>query len=255
MIDGPAPKWKAVSAFLERRVGSGRSSEMGRRSGQKGKAVNVMNKQHETPAVLRPELRSTTVGPPRVAPRQDVPVDVYELLRKIEGGEPIRGVMLTLAHNPRVAKRFAVLVGGLLAKGTLPARARELVILRMGWRCGARYEFSEHTKLALDAGLTLQEIARLTQSAEQAAFDGDDAVLVALVDDLYDANTLSESTWERLRERWQVPEIIELLVLAGTYWTVSGVLNTVRVALEDGASGWPPGVAPPGLTPQRLATG
>ena len=66
---------------------------------------------------------------------------------------------------------------------------------------------------------------------------------MALVDELCNENIVSEGTWQALKARWTDAELLELLVLAGFYRLVSGMLNSVGVALEPFVSGWPDGVA------------
>jgi 4-carboxymuconolactone decarboxylase len=207
-----------------------------------------MIQQPATPAVIRPELRSTTIGPPRLEPPAELPPELEEFVVEIAAGQSVRRVIRTLAHNPRVMKRFFMLSAGLLGRGVLPARQREIVILRMGWRCGSVYEYSEHTAIALNCGLTNGEIRRLTLPLDAAGFNEDDAALIAMVDELYEGNAVSDETWKHLRARWHDAELVELLELAGRYWQVSCVLNSFRVKLEDGAVGWPAGVRLPGLS-------
>jgi alkylhydroperoxidase family enzyme len=152
-----------------------------------------------------------------------------------------------MGHNPRLTKRFAVVVSGLLAKGVLQGRAREIVILRMGWRCGSIYEFGQHTAIGLDAGLTGEEIRQLTLPPEEGPWDSDELALIRFVDELYDSNVVSNATWATLARRWVPGELVELLIVAGFYWMVSGFLNSCRIPVEPGARGWPADRLPPGI--------
>jgi alkylhydroperoxidase family enzyme len=199
------------------------------------------------PAVIRPELRQSVGGPARLPLRHDIPDDVLQTLRKIEGRESIHGVFATLAHSPVVAKRAAVLIAGLLGKTKVPAREREIVVLRMGWRCGALYEFAGHIGIGMNAGLTEEEIGRLTLDEDAARFSSDDAALVRLADELYDANAVSAATWDALAERWTQEELVELVAVAGAYWMMSNLLNAFRIQPEEGWPGWPDATAPTGL--------
>jgi 4-carboxymuconolactone decarboxylase len=151
-------------------------------------------------------------------------------------------IFRTLAHNEKLAKGFLRLGGHLLGGGILPARDREIVILRTGSRAGSEYEFGQHTRLGREAGLTGYEIARLAEG-DVAGWGDDDAALISLVDDLCDHDVVSETTWERLRARWSDAQLLELLVLAGFYRLASGMLNSVGVALEPATPGWPDGAS------------
>lgn len=201
----------------------------------------------EQPPVIRPNLRGYALGARRIEPVADVPVDLQEFIGKLSD-RPIMNIFRTLAHNPRLLKRFGLMSGALLGKGTVPAREREVVILRMGWRCGAVYEFGQHSQMGMDAGLSKDEVRRITMPVAAAGFDHDDDALLHMVDELYEGNAVSDETWNSLGARWAPGQLVELIVLAGFYWMVSGLLNSCRVELEPGALGWPEGIAPPGNT-------
>ena len=168
---------------------------------------------------------------PRIDPRPPRPDDPAQL-----------NIFRTLAHNPELLKAFLKLGGHLLGGGTLPAREREIVILRTGSRAGSEYEFGQHTLIGRDAGLSDEEIRQLASTAAVSWSDDDDA-LIHLADELCDDDVVSEATWERLRARWADAQLLELLVLAGFYRLVCGLLNSAGVALEPATPGWPDGVS------------
>ncbi|HEY5335972.1 MAG TPA: carboxymuconolactone decarboxylase family protein [Mycobacteriales bacterium] len=149
-------------------------------------------------------------------------------------------IFRTLKNNPELYKAFLALGSYNLRDGRLPARDREIVILRVGWRCASEYEFGQHTRLGADAGLSAAEIARLAGGG--GSWSDEDAALVALADELCAHDVVSDQTWGRLAERWDEQQLLELLVLAGFYRLVCGLLNSVGVALEPTTAGWPDGV-------------
>jgi alkylhydroperoxidase family enzyme len=77
----------------------------------------------------------------------------------------------TLAHHPRLLKRFTVFAGLFLTHSLLPDRDRELVTLRRAHRFGCEYDFGHH--MVLGAGLlTSHEIDRTVRaSVEWYGFD------------------------------------------------------------------------------------
>ncbi|MGI8608318.1 MAG: carboxymuconolactone decarboxylase family protein [Candidatus Dormibacteria bacterium] len=166
-----------------------------------------------------------------------------------EGDDPSLNIFRTLQHNPDLFKAFARFGAHFLRDGLLPAREREIVILRTGWRAGSEYEFGQHTVLGKGAGLTDDEIARLAD-AGPGAWEPIDQALVNMVDELCDDNAVSQETWDALMTRWDVPTVMELLLLAGFYRLVSGYLNSVQVALEPATPGWPAGANPTRRAPR-----
>lgn len=157
-----------------------------------------------------------------------------------DGEQPVLNIFRTLGRNRPLHKGFLTLGGHLLGGGALPAREREIVILRTGFRARSEYEFGQHTRIGRDAGLSDVEIARLADAAS-GGWSDDDQALVDMVDELCAHDVVSEPTWRRLRARWDDEHLLELLVLAGYYRLVSGLLNSVGVPLEPQTPGWPEG--------------
>src|SRR5581483_4590721 len=114
------------------------------------------------------------------------------------GGRPLN-IFLTLARNEGLYTAFGRLGSHLLFKGSLPARERELVILRIGFRAQSEYEFGQHTVIGRDAGLTDEEIERLARS-DLEGWAGDDAALLAMCDELCADDVVGDATWQRLTE-------------------------------------------------------
>ncbi|MEW6476165.1 MAG: carboxymuconolactone decarboxylase family protein [Actinomycetota bacterium] len=185
---------------------------------------------------------------PRPASARLLPIDLSEpvapelaeLLAKtaIRDGEALN-IFRTLAHQPKLLKRFNLLGGAFLAHGLLPAREREIVILRVGWNCGSVYEFGQHTLVGRDAGLTDDEIAALGSARALGGWSADDEALIALADEICADDCASDATFAALRRRWNDAELVELVALVGFYRMVSGFLNTLGVEPEDGLPGWP----------------
>jgi 4-carboxymuconolactone decarboxylase len=128
-------------------------------------------------------------------------------------------------------------------QGLLPARDREIVIARTTARAGAEYEWGVHaTSYGPVVGLaqpTLDALATEPPSSAGSRFDGRIRLLVAVCDELYDEATVSEPTWHRLREVYDDAQLIELLVLAGWYRTLSTVITSVQLPLEPWAARFP----------------
>lgn len=181
-----------------------------------------------------------TAGPtqPRITPLAD------------DRDPPPLNIFRTLARNKPLEKGFVALGGHLLFYGSLPEREREIVILRVGWRCGSEYEFGQHTTIGIRAGLAEAEVDRLADAGD-GEWSEDDAALVALADELCTDNVVSDATWEALAGRWSDSELLELLVLAGYYRLVSGMLNSVGVPLEPATPGWPAAATPVRVAPRQ----
>lgn len=177
---------------------------------------------------------------PRIEPITEYGGELEEILSTAltHDGKPLN-IFGTLAHHPKLLKRFNLLGGFLLNKGLVPARERELVILRVGANARAEYEFGQHTLIGLDCGLTQGEIEALVRDPATHEWSDGDRALIALADDLHADDCVSDTTWEQLAATWTDAELAELLVVAGFYRLVSGFLNSTGVQLDDGVPGLP----------------
>ena len=185
----------------------------------------------------------TTMGRPtsaRIEPVIEPDADLQEIMAGTLtlDGTPLN-IFGVLGRHPKLLKRFNLLGGFLLNKGLVPEREREIVILRIGWNARARYEFGQHTLIGRRCGLTDAEIVALTLPATDHDWSDDDRALIALADELADDDCVGDGTWQRLANRWDDAELVELLVLAGFYRMVSGFLNSAGVQLDDGVPGFP----------------
>lgn len=164
---------------------------------------------------------------------------VAAVIDQVMRGQPPLHLFATIARDPRLAMKF--FGGGLLDKGTLTLRQREIVIARTTALCRSEYEWGVHVAtFAPKAGIT-EEQARSTVlgSAEDACWEGEDRILLRLCDSLHRDCDVGDALWEELRAAFAENAIIELLMLAGFYRTVSYLTNVLRIPNEAFAPGFP----------------
>jgi 4-carboxymuconolactone decarboxylase len=181
--------------------------------------------------------------PPRIKPlppdqRDDRTREVMDGLRSPRGGDDELNIFATLAHHPKLLKRWSAFGGVLLGGGDLPARDREILILRTGWNCQAEYEWGQHAAIGRGVGLTDDEIARLAEGPD-AGWDDFDAALVRAADELHDDAVISDATWKALAARYNEKQLIEVCMVVGQYHLVSFTLNSLGVEREPGVEGLP----------------
>jgi alkylhydroperoxidase family enzyme len=145
----------------------------------------------------------------------------------------------TVAHHADLFSHWISLGRFLSAGGIVPERERELIILRVGSRAESVYEFGQHAVLGRQAKLSDSEIYAVTQNLELWNWTEDERAILAMVDDLFDNNCVSDGTWTALVRRWSPKELIELMMIAGYYRAVADFVNSLGVEREDGIPGWP----------------
>lgn len=167
--------------------------------------------------------------------------------------ELLTGVSVAGAKNISAANIFATLVrhpglfrhwlpfGGKLLSGKLPMRDRELLILRTGWRCQSEYEWGQHAIIGRSAGITDDELTRITAGPDAPGWSELDALLLRAADELHDDACISDATWATLAEHYKNDDakLIEIPMVVGHYHLVAFSLNTLGVQREAGVAGYP----------------
>jgi alkylhydroperoxidase family enzyme len=168
------------------------------------------------------------------------PPAIAEALDRImpAGVEPLL-LFRTMARSPRVFGK--VFAGGLLDKGPLSLRQREIVIDRTTARLGCEYEWGVHVALfAGKVGFGADEIAATAHgSSDAACWSAPEQALLALVDDLVDRRTIADATWSALAAHFDEAQILEAIALTGYYHTISFLCRGLEIALEDWAARFP----------------
>jgi len=183
------------------------------------------------------QRRPTT---PRVPPIEKVAAKAREAMAN--GPANAVNVVATLHTNRAFNTAFGGFAQTLLFRGSVDARLREIVILRMGWNCQAVYEFGQHTLFGRSVGMTDREIYDVTRPIAAGSWTDVEADLLQMTDDLYSDDCVSDATWARLERHFDHSAIIEFMGAALCYRMVSGLLNSCGVQLDEGVPGWP--VAP-----------
>ncbi len=165
-------------------------------------------------------------------PRGEWTEEVRELLDPQGEGGPVLNLYATLAHNPVFYRPRAVQSAYIRLGTTLSPRAREILILRIGWLCGSEYEWSQHVRAARRIGMSDEEIRRIAEGADAPGWDPFEAALIRATDELHRTDTISDATWRVLSDRYDVPELIDVVITVAGYRMVSIALNSLGTQLE-----------------------
>jgi alkylhydroperoxidase family enzyme len=182
-----------------------------------------------------------TAPTPRIAPAE--PPYAAEVQARLDTLMPpgVAPLLLfrVLARDQRLFERF--MGGGLLDKGHLTLRQREIVIHRVTARCGAEYEWGVHAAFfARRAGLDAEQLRSTVHGGPgDACWAPPDALLIRLCDALHAECTVDDALWSELRTAFSEEAILELLLLAGFYRTVSYLGNALHLPLERFAARFP----------------
>jgi len=155
-----------------------------------------------------------------------------ETARKNRLGGRDLNIFRVLMNHPQLTRRWAVFATHVLHKQTLPARERELLILRIGWLNQAEYEWAQHVEIARRSGISAEEIERIKQGPG-AGWSAFEAALLQAVDDLYERSVVSDETWTALAGNLSTEQMMDVVFTIGQYNLVSWALNSFGVPLDD----------------------
>jgi alkylhydroperoxidase family enzyme len=178
---------------------------------------------------------------PRIAPAEPPyePQIASELERIMPPGVAPLVLFRTLAKSPRVfAKMFA---GGLLDKGPLSLRQREIVINRTTARLGCEYEWGVHVAFFAERiGFAPEHVAATVNGPSNAAcWTSQEQALIAMVDELVEHRAISEGAWTNLASHFDETQILEAVALVGYYHTISFLCRGLDLPLESYAARFP----------------
>ena len=179
----------------------------------------------------------------RIAPL-DPPYDektreLFDLVMP-EGMEPLQ-LFRTLAVQRRIFPRF--MRAGVLDRGPVAIRDRELVIHRTTARCRSEYEWGVHVAaFARPLGFSEEWIrATVEASPDDPIWTPRESLLLRMCDELHDTASIREELWQALCLHWSDEQRIELIYTVGMYHAVSFLTNGLRIELEPFAARFPSG--------------
>lgn len=177
---------------------------------------------------------------PRIAPlpQSEWDEEAREAMNGVRTDSRVFNIFSTLAHHPKLLKRWLVFGSHILGKSTLPLRDREIIILRVGWLCRAEYEWGHHVAIGKEVGLSIQEIQRIAAGPDAPGWSPWEALLLWAVDELHANCRIGGPTWSQLAQHYNKQQMLDLLFTVGQYRLVSMTLNSIGVQLEEGFSGF-----------------
>jgi 4-carboxymuconolactone decarboxylase len=174
--------------------------------------------------------------PPRVSPLSDaeLPADVTAAL-----GQWRYNLHRCLAHSPETLMKWMPYAVHVLQGNAVPAREREIAILRVAWNARSDYEWGLHARLARSIGMSERDLEAIANGPEDTHFGDVERALLACVDELQRDWAIADETYKTLASALSPKQIVDLLFVIGQFMLVAILLNGLRVPLEPGVPGLP----------------
>jgi 4-carboxymuconolactone decarboxylase len=138
-------------------------------------------------------------------------------------------VVGTLMLHPRLAGPFLAYNTVLLTKPALDPRLRELAVLRVAHRTNCRYEWAQHARMADRVGLSRDEV----EAVRDGEWTGLDADVLAATDQCLDHACVNDDTWARLAAQLDEAQLVELVLVVGTYAGLAMAFNSFGLQLDS----------------------
>ena len=151
-------------------------------------------------------------------------------------------VFRVMLNHPELAAATGNLLATLLYKANkLDLRLRELIIMRVAWRTGSVYEWTQHWRVAERLEIDAESMLAVRDwRAADCRGDTDRAVLAA-TDETLDAGRISDATWTECCTYLETEaERIELVLAISNWRLFSEMFRSLQIPLEEGVDHWPP---------------
>lgn len=140
-----------------------------------------------------------------------------------------------LAHSPDVLEHA---VRGFYLKQTkkrrLPLKYMELAITRIGWDCGCRWMFSEHSKILRGLNVPEAAIAAIPDWQLHEGFGAAERAVLAYADCLaLDHGRTPDQLFAELQKHFDDEQLIELTYIASMFVMNAGMIRALRLEHDD----------------------
>src|SRR5829696_6809887 len=163
----------------------------------------------------------------------------------------------TLVRLPALVQAVAPYTRYLTTESTLPARVRQLLILRTAWLCGNDVLWSLHA-----SGLPAEERRRVAQGVSAPGWSEADQTLLKMADELFRLSSVSDATWRAISAAYDLHGVMDIVETVNHFTAMSLLYNSLGIQVEDrGAERLPrdvpyviaPGGREPALRQARIA--
>ena len=137
-------------------------------------------------------------------------------------------------HSPGVAPHLSALNSYLRFEAGLSAPVREIAILATAREMDSQFEWVAHEDVALKEGVPQAVVDAIKHRRGTEGLDEEAALVIGLARELWRSRKVAPETFARLRARYGARQLIDLVVLMGTYANTAAMLAVVDMQIPDG---------------------
>lgn len=194
-----------------------------------------------TPA-LATQPNSPRLNEPRVPPAKLDDLDERQkeiIAPQLREDGSVYNLYATMIHHPDLYGPRYTFGSYLMRDSSLPAQTRELIIMRTGYLLRAEYEWAHHAPIALEAGLSEADIARIAEGPGAEGWNEEQAAVLAAVDELRREAFITDETWQTLSKYYNNKQLLELVFTVGGYTMTGLAINSLGIQVEPGFPAMP----------------
>jgi len=150
-----------------------------------------------------------------------------------ENSPIVLNINRVVAHAETVYKQCMGMGVKLMLKADLPARLRELAILRIAHLCDAHYEWEHHVRLAKGLGFSDEEVESTKDWENASCYSDLDKLVLRFTDEVSQNVKASEETFNALAKQLSHRQVVELILSIGYWSMIARLLVNTGVELED----------------------
>lgn len=155
----------------------------------------------------------------------------------------------TVANNPGVARVAFSQLMQLLENNKFDTRLREMMIMRIGWVTGSVYEWTQHWRVAAEAGIPPEDVLAVRDWRNSDRLTAADKAILAATDECLDGKSISDAVWAEVVTYVPDPaHQVEFVIAMGNWMSFSLLFRNLRIPLAPEIVQWPPdGLASPAV--------
>jgi 4-carboxymuconolactone decarboxylase len=181
---------------------------------------------------LPPRLEQPRVPP--LHPKDWTPEQRKLIASHTDTTQPVLNLYAALLNHPGMYAARLKFGSYLQRDSLLPAKTRELVIMRTAWLARAEYEWGHHVESARKAGLSDAEIQRIAAGPDAPGWSDEQAAVLRAVDELRREAFITDRTWKALAKHYDTKKLFEIIFTSGGYTMTALAINSLGVQLEPG---------------------
>jgi len=164
--------------------------------------------------------------------------EIKELFQKIEdNGAKVINLYRVVGHSPHVARNFIKLGNSLIGRTELSPKLRELTVMRVAKLCHGEYEWTQHTPVALEVGVSQKELDAIDSWKESGSFTEEERAVLQYVDEVEKNVKVRDETFAALRQYLDERSIVELTLAVGWWGMLARLLVPLEVEVDEQSAG------------------